>query len=310
MCGIRGYNTELFRVLCLQKQKMHPDMYEDHVAVSNHPPEKLRWSRRLPTSAKPQTCSCCDSHSATENKSPCSVITEAKNVSLVKTNAADGSLSAKETVKPSTDTIEKVVAIGPHFQAEVPEWTGVVSESDSKWLGTQIWPLKDWEPEPVAETDIIGRGRQETCGCRVQGSVECVRFHIAEKRMKLKLDLGLTFYHWGFHCMGEEVSLQWTANEEKKFKEIVMSNLPSQMKNKAFKYFPKKSRKNLTSYFFNVFLIKRRIYQNRVTPNNIDSDDDEHEFGSFTDGFGMEAVKGPDHKFLECSLNNPCTELE
>ncbi|KAK4262781.1 hypothetical protein QN277_028292 [Acacia crassicarpa] len=293
----------------LQKQKMHPALYEDHVAVSHHSTAKLRWSKRLPTSIKSQICSCCDSRSAIENKLPCSV-TEEENASLEKKTAADGSLNAKERANPSADdTVKKVVAIGPLFQAEVPKWTGVVSESDSKWLGTQVWPLKDREPQPFSDTDIIGRGRQETCGCQVQGSVECVRFHIAEKRMKLKLDLGLAFYLWGFDRMGEEVSLQWTPEQEKKFKNI-MSNLPSQNKSKQFKYFPKKTRKSLICYYFNVFLIQRRIYQNRVTPNNVDSDDDEHEFGSFTDGFGMEALKGPGYKFLECSLNNRCTELE
>ncbi|XP_054825009.1 AT-rich interactive domain-containing protein 2-like isoform X2 [Prosopis cineraria] len=295
----------------MQKQKMHPAMYEDHAAVSRRSTAKLRWSKRLPTSVKSQICSCCNSHSAIENKLPCAATTEEENASLEKTTAADGLLSAKETANSSTDdTVEKQVAIGPLFQAEVPKWTGVVSESDSKWLGTQVWPLKDRELQSVTETGIIGRGRQETCSCKVQGSVECVRFHIAEMRMKLKLDLGSAFYQWGFDCMGEEVSLQWTAEEEKKFKDIMMLNLPSQNKSNPFKYFPKKKRRSLVSYYFNVFLIQRRIYQNRVTPSSVDSDDDEHEFGSFTDGFGMEAVKGPGYKFLECSQNNRCTELE
>ncbi|XP_028767436.1 AT-rich interactive domain-containing protein 2-like isoform X2 [Neltuma alba] len=295
----------------LQKQKMHPAMYEDHAAVSHHSTAKLRWSKRLPTSVKSQICSCCNSHSATENKLPCSVTTDADNASQEKTTAADGLLNAKEIANPAADdAAEKQVAIGPLFQAEVPKWNGVVSESDSKWLGTQVWPLKDRETHPVTETCIIGRGRPETCGCLVQGSVECVRFHIAEERMKLKLDLGSAFYHWGFDSMGEEVSLQWTAEEEKKFKDIMMSSLPSQDRSKPFKYFPKKAWRSLVSYYFNVFLIQRRTYQNRVTPTSIDSDDDENEFGSFTDGFGMEAVKGPGSKLLECSQNNRCTELE
>ncbi|RYQ97168.1 hypothetical protein Ahy_B08g093178 [Arachis hypogaea] len=32
------------------------------------------------------------------------------------------------------------IPIGPAYQAEVPEWTGMAVESDSKWFGNQIWP--------------------------------------------------------------------------------------------------------------------------------------------------------------------------
>ena len=125
--------------------------------------------------------------------------------------------------------------------------------SDSKWLGTQVWPLKYNEKKPATVTDFIGKGRQYfTCSCQVQGSIECVRFHIAEKRMKLKLGLGTAFYHWGFDRMGEEVSLQWTEQEEKKFKDLMRSNLPSQIR----WVWNKKTRRNLVSYYFNLFLIQ------------------------------------------------------
>lgn len=190
--------------------------------------------------------------------------------------------------------------------AEVPEWTGVVSQSDSKWLGTCIWPLEHKRHIVLIETDPIGRGRPDLCGCRLPGSVECVRFHIAEKRMKLKLELGSVFYRWRFDHMGEEVSLQWTSDEETRVKDMVRSNL---WKN-AFKCFPGKTRENLVSYYFNVFLVLRRRYQNRVTPNNIDSDDDESDFGSLGDSFGHEAVKVPGFNFLACSENKQCTDFE
>lgn len=309
--GKRDYNTKHFSILCLQKLKMHPAMYEDHVTVNHQSTVKLRCSKRMPALVKPQLCSCCTSCSAIENKLTNSVSTEAEYAPPEKTNAADDVLTAKVTANLSADdTIEKKVAVGPRFQAEVPKWTGVVFESDSKWLGTTVWPLKDSDSEHVTETDLTGRGRPEKCSCQVQGSVECVRFHIAEKRLKLKLELGSAFYHWGFDCMGEEVSLQWTTEEEKKFKNIMMSNIPSQSRRYPFKHFPQKTRKSLASYYFNVFLVQRRSYQNRVTPNSIDSDDDELEFGSFSEGFGIEAIKGPGYNFLECSQNNQCTDLE
>lgn len=37
------------------------------------------------------------------------------------------------------------VPVGPQFQAKVPEWDGVISGSDSKWLGTHMWPLEKKE---------------------------------------------------------------------------------------------------------------------------------------------------------------------
>ncbi|XP_031376322.1 AT-rich interactive domain-containing protein 2 isoform X2 [Punica granatum] len=111
---------------------------------------------------------------------------------------------------------------GPLFQAKVPEWTGIIFESDPKWLGTELWP-------PQRDAESLGRGRVNSCSCLLPGSVECIRFHIAEERMSLKLQLGYSlFYDWRFNCMGEEVSLRWTSEEETRFKDIVRLNSPSQ----------------------------------------------------------------------------------
>ena len=292
---------------------MHPAMYEDHVAHQQHSTAKLRCSERLPTSVKSRLCSCCNSCSANGNRLTSSVNTEAEKCPPDKTTATVDPLTAKTTTDQSGDDfLEKQVSIGPLSQAEVPEWTGEVSESDSKWLGTQVWPPKH-DSNPSTETDLVGRGRREKCSCHFKGSVECVRFHIAENRMKLRRKLGSVFYHWGFDRMGEEISLQWTTEEEKRFKDLMSLNIPSQ--NKCFwsnssKYFPEKTRKNLVSYYFNVYLIQLRSYQNRVTPKGIDSDEDEVEFGSFSEGFGMGALKGPGFNFLECSENKQCTDLD
>lgn len=212
------------------------------------------------------------------------------------------------------DSFRRQVYVGPLFQAEVPEWTGMISDSDtdSKWLGTQEWPLKDGEHDSLAETDPIGRGRPDSCGCWIPGSVECIRLHIAEKRMKLKLELGSVFYRWRFDVMGEEVSLRWTAEEEERFKHMVQLESPSL---NAFwpnssKFFPRKNRQDLVSYYFNVFVIQRIRYQNRVTPKSIDSDDDESEFGCISDSFGMDALKVPGSNMMKCSQNNQFIDWE
>ncbi|KAK8472759.1 hypothetical protein PHAVU_002G291300 [Phaseolus vulgaris] len=286
------------------QQKMHPVIYEDHVALGRQATGKSRCNERLPSSVKAWSCSCCNPCSHKGNTLAGSHDKVAEKCPHEKTSETLDVLTEKAMAESSGDEfLGKQVSVGPRFQAEIPEWTGVVSESDSKWLGTQVWSLKQGT-EPATETDI-GRGRQEKCSCEHQGSVTCVRLHIAENRVKLKLELGSTFYHWGFDRMGEEVSLQWTTTEEKRFKDIMRSNAPSKIKyfwNNGFKYFANKTRRHLVSYYFNVFLIQLRTYQNRATPKNIDSDD-EVEFGYLSKGFGMETIEGPDDDFLECSKN-------
>ncbi|KAI6707682.1 hypothetical protein NL676_010644 [Syzygium grande] len=172
------------------------------------------------------------------------------------------------------------VPLGSQYQAAVPVWNGISSEIDSKWLGTKVWPLNEAEKRIIIERDPIGKGRQNTCGCPVLGSTECVRFHIAEKRLKLKFELGSALYRWKFHKMGEEVRLSWTEEERNKFATIMKMNSLSQDKcfwDQIFRVFPRKSREELVSYYFNVFLLQRRGCQNRVSPSDINSDDDEAE---------------------------------
>jgi len=258
---------------------MHPAMYDD-------PAVKLRCSERQPVSVKPR-CRCCDSRSGDGNKLHGSV-------------KPDAVVSA-DLIKPSwdDDSCEKLVFVGCRFQAEVPQWTGVVYERDSKWLGTQVWSVKD-DSEPTTETDLVGRGRRGKCSCNVQGSVHCVRVHIAANRMKVKLELGSTFYHWGFDKMGEEVSHRWTADEEKRFKDAMRLKIPSQNKsfwNNPSIYFQRKTRKDMVSYCLNVYLIQLRSYQNRVTPETVDSDNEEVEFGSFGDGFGRKSYQASIYGF-------------
>ncbi|KAA8520846.1 hypothetical protein F0562_011519 [Nyssa sinensis] len=297
----------------LQKQlKRHASIFEDNDVLNHKSTEGLRCSERFPSLTKSHLSRSCNSCSVTQSKLVSPRKAEVENspkeqalltVDILATNTTDG--------MSEDEALQKHVPVGPLFQAEVPKWTGVVSKSDSKWLGIQIWPQEDVKHNSFIEMDPIGKGRQDSCGCRLPGSVDCVRFHIAEKRMKLKLELGSVFYRWRFDRMGEEVSLSWTIDEEKKFKNMVRSKPPSLNKcfwDNVFKFFPTKTREKLVSYYFNVFLIRQRSYQNRVTPKNIDSDDEESEFGCVGDGFGYEAVKIPGSKLL-CVLNEQYTEL-
>ncbi|KAM7472220.1 hypothetical protein LguiA_010403 [Lonicera macranthoides] len=265
-----------------KKQKMHPTMYEDHGGS-----ERSRCSQRI--------------LSAKETKALLSskkLQTRACSESSTSTSQSDVEDQSDKQADPLNFWIHnhsrKRIPVGPPFQAKVPEWTGETQESDSKWLGTQIWPLEKGERQNhLIERDRIGKGRQESCGCQFPASLECIRFHISEKRMKVKLELCSAFQRWEFDKMGEQVSQSWTEEEEKKFQAIVKSNPPSLEKclwEEMFKSFPSKSKGNLLSYFYNVFLLQRRSHQNRYTPCNIDSDDEEPGFGWATDGFGQGEV--------------------
>ncbi|KEH26741.1 hypothetical protein MTR_6g071355 [Medicago truncatula] len=75
--------------------------------------------------------------------------------------------------------------------------------------------------------------------------------------------------------MGEEVSLQWTSDEEKRFKDAMKLKIPSQSK----------------SYWKNPSRCFQRNARKDVTPNTVDNDDDEVEFESFGDGFEGKAIK-------------------
>ncbi|GLT90869.1 hypothetical protein SLE2022_087850 [Rubroshorea leprosula] len=283
------------------KQKMHPSIYEEKF-LEHHSPERLRNHYRIPTSAKICLCSCCN---------PCP---SSQKVAIPKTDPQVVGLPCSNRTADSSedDFIKQHVCVGPSFQAEVPEWTGMVSDSDIKWLGNRVWSSESGERDSLTEMDSIGKGRPEACACLFPGSVECVRFHIAEKRMKLKLELGRVFYCWKFDRMGEEVSLRWTIEEEKRFKNMVQSasqSLDACFWADASKYFHDKTREDLVSYYFNVLCIQHRSYQNRVTPRNIDSDNDEDEFGCASDSFGLDALKVPGTSQLICAQNNQCTDL-
>ncbi|KAJ4952389.1 hypothetical protein NE237_029221 [Protea cynaroides] len=296
-----------------KKQKMHPSMYEAPIGGNQQSTERSRCSQRILSlknslSRSPSQSSSATRHNTKMSFTPCVDVLKNRKLPV-----PVDSLTSRVGI-PRDGQLRKHVAVGPQFQAEVPDWTGVPSESDSKWLGTQVWPLVAGERDMLIEIYPIGKGRQDSCGCRLPGSAECVRFHIAEKRMSLKVELRSAFHHWKFNYMGEEASLSWTLEEERRFEAIVKLNPPSldvSFWDQIYKCFPNKKRSDLVTYYFNVFLLRRRSYQNRETPNSIDSDDDdESEFGIISNGFGHEAVKVADSNYEFCVQNEQCIDLD
>ncbi|XP_022757397.1 AT-rich interactive domain-containing protein 1 isoform X2 [Durio zibethinus] len=272
----------------LKNQKMHPCMYEDHTKFGYNLRERLSCTKKLlfgKMASKGQDWSQ-SSSSGNHSDLDSSMVGIDKQLHGTRDSATPGSVFNHD--------VGIQVPIGPYFQVEVPGWTGVASESDAKWLGTRVWPLEKKENRFLIERDRIGKGRQDSCGCHVQDSLECVKFHVAEKRLKVKRELGSAFNQWKFDKMGEDVAFSWKEEEQKMFSSIVKSNPPSLEKcfwDEIYKYFPNKSREELVCYYYNVFLLQRRAYQNRITPSNINSDDEEPEAETVSKGFRNEAVK-------------------
>ncbi|XP_016470365.2 uncharacterized protein LOC107792646 [Nicotiana tabacum] len=193
------------------------------------------------------------------------------------------------------DPPQKMVPIGPDFQAELPEWVAFGNQDklyvegihetlcpssqadENKLAGTSIITMPAMELCADHGENIVERGGE--CPCEDIGSIRCVRLHIMETREKLKLDLGEeTFVRLGFCDMGEVVAEKWSEEEEELFHEVVLSNPASLGKNfwnHLAIEFPSRSRKELVSYYFNVFILRKRAEQNRFDPLNIDSDNDE-----------------------------------
>ncbi|GFP91498.1 AT-rich interactive domain-containing protein 1 [Phtheirospermum japonicum] len=278
-----------------KKQKMHPSMYDDDQSGS----ERLRCSQRL-IFAK-----------GSSRKPP--------RERLFSESSSSGFQSDDEYINDNSTVDspnfvgnqrrQKRVPIGPNSQADIPDFLGQDNyKSDPKWSGTKIWPLEKGEQRnSLIERDPIGKGRRESCGCQFPTSFECVRFHLREKRVKLELELCSVYYKWKFDAMGEIVALSWTKEDESKFQEIVDLNCLSSEKyfwDELFKYFPKKGREALVSYYFNVFVLRRRGCQNRSGNSNIDSDDEESEYGPTGNRFGQVPDKSPVSIFCSPKKSN------
>ncbi|KAE8701017.1 Detected protein of confused Function [Hibiscus syriacus] len=226
----------------LQKnQKMHPHMYGDNSKLGYNLRERLSCTRNVffgkrVAKGQDQSQSCSlGNHSDSDS----SMIGIDKQLHGICDSATPGSVFNYD--------VGIQVPIGPLFQVEVPEWKGVVSESDAKWLGTRVWPLEKTEKRSFVELDRIGKGRPDSCGCHNQESIQCVKFHVRERRLKVKLELGSAFNKWKFDKMGEDVAFAWAEEQQKMFSSIVKSNPPSLEKSfwdDIYKYFPKKSRES------------------------------------------------------------------
>lgn len=182
----------------------------------------------------------------------------------------------------------KLVPVGPAYQADIPEHSeDIPREGENDVLGGMcVISISDHtdehEPSPSqnVESHIVA-GRSGNCGCPDTGSTSCVKQHITEARGKLRATLGAqAFKELGFYEMGEVVAEKWSEEDEVIFEKVVQANPASLGKNFwdiLRLVFPSRRHMELVSYYFNVFILRKRAAQNRYDQMNIDSDDDEWE---------------------------------
>lgn len=169
----------------------------------------------------------------------------------------------------------KQVPVGSNHQASIPECEIPVQTNDDlerKLMGKCIIPMPD------SYLCGAGQGRKE-CLCPDKDTVRCVRRHIMEARESLIEAIGYErFTELGLCEMGDEVISLWSEDEEDLFHKVVYSN-PVSLGRDFWKQlkatFPSRTMKELVSYYFNVFILRRRATQNRLQTLDVDSDDDE-----------------------------------
>ncbi|KAL6175444.1 hypothetical protein ACLB2K_052085 [Fragaria x ananassa] len=214
----------------------------------------------------------------------------------------------------------KSASIGPEHQAVIPLWgaygvnntsssshldtsQAVVDsdlENEKRLMGTCVIPMPNSELSTDCES-IVGRGRTN-CSCEDRASIRCVRQHILEAREKLIKNIGPErFAELGFCDMGEQVAEKWSDYEEKLFHQVVFSNPASLDKNfwdNLSAVFPLRTKMEIVSYYFNVFMLRKRARQNRYDPVNVDSDNDEWE-GSTVHGDNEPGVTDDDDSVVD-----------
>ncbi|XP_057417716.1 uncharacterized protein LOC130711939 isoform X2 [Lotus japonicus] len=220
------------------------------------------------------------------------------------------------------------VPVGPDHQADIPAWDSSATsrpnpdaagdnKDEERLMGTCIIPMPQMKLS-IYDNEEVGKGRTDDCSCGDRGSVRCVRQHIVEAREELVKSIGKKiFADLGLADMGEQVADKWSAEEEQLFLKVIF-NSPVTLDKTFWDYFPiafpLKTKREMVSYYFNVFMLRRRGEQNRNSLLAIDSDDDEWQGSG--DGNGIETgnddedcvTESPESQDDACLAKSNCHE--
>ncbi|KAJ4916598.1 hypothetical protein Rs2_02148 [Raphanus sativus] len=204
----------------------------------------------------------------------------------------------------------KQVPIGPDHQAKIPEWEGshgsLEASDTSKLSGTCVVPMSALDT-PANTDDIVGKGR-EFCVCQDRGSIRCVRQHVKEAREEMVKVLGFEkFRDLGFCEMGDVVAQRWSDEDAILFHEVVYSNpvtLGRNFWNHLEAAFFSRTKHEIVSFYFNVFVLRRRATQNRSLILDIDSDDDEWH-GGYGGSLGTQYVEEDEEEEEDSAIESP-----
>ncbi|EFJ35440.1 hypothetical protein SELMODRAFT_404859 [Selaginella moellendorffii] len=167
-------------------------------------------------------------------------------------------------LQPQTPLERKSVPVGERFQAVVPSTVAVNADNDDEnsklFLGEVVW------------SKTVARSHSASmCFCTDDGSEDCVKLHVNEQRGKLKQELGEdVFREWGFHTMGESLIklAKWSMQEQAEFSAIVRrcqgDNEKKLWPDLQASFAGRRNREELGSYYFNVYVLRKRAHQNRT----------------------------------------------
>jgi hypothetical protein len=152
-----------------------------------------------------------------------------------------------------------------------------------EWMGKPSLPYEDsnalrflGEPILTPESNLgpyngsIAKGRQDD---QSPGSIYHVRARVAEKWSELKRQLGLAFSQMEFDRIREHIALTWTMDEETIFSTTIQQNQAlSKFWNKLCADLQYKTREDIVSYYYNVYLVWQKAQLNWFAPNSAGSD--------------------------------------
>ncbi|XP_042050033.1 uncharacterized protein LOC121795566 isoform X2 [Salvia splendens] len=195
----------------------------------------------------------------------------------------------------------KVIPVGPRFQTDIPEWDDTVdmsirissykSDSDNlKWLGSQVWPIVTRNMKSTRRE--IGKGKNIFCSCASRASADCIKRLVCEDRLLLQHDLGPAFSSWKFDEMGEQVSESWSLKEQRAYESLMKMRPSANGKSfwkRTLKRLPRKSKKDIVNYYFNVYIPHRMsLHRSSPTINQVDTDDEDEDEADNSDHKGLQ----------------------